>query len=89
VVWFVLSSHDPNKDYCYQNIFFLITNVSNNTTGATSRVGTAYPVGALGTTPDFCGVSVAQSLVFCVVFCISLFVFSEEHCISNDGSFIE
>ena len=29
-----------------------------------------------GTTPGFSGARVSQSLVFCVVFCISLFVFT-------------
>ena len=31
----------------------LIVSFSNNTTAATSREGTAYPVGSLGTTPGF------------------------------------
>ena len=42
--------------------------------GATCGAENAYPSGALEFTPDFSGVHVAQSLVFCVVFCISLFV---------------
>ena len=36
--------------------------------GATCREGTAYP------STVFCGVCVARSVVFCVVFCRSLFV---------------
>ena len=42
-------------------------------TGGTSGAGFAYPFGS----PNFivsCGVRVAQSLIFCVVFCRSLFV---------------
>ena len=42
-----------------------------NTTGATSRSGIAYPSGA---SIALCGVRVAPSLVFCVVFCRSLSV---------------
>ena len=41
-----------------------------NTTGATSGTGTAYPEFIF----SFCGVRVAQSLVFYVVFCVPLFV---------------
>ena len=44
-------------------------------TGTISGAGTAYTSGAPGFTPSFCGVRVARSLVFCVVFCRSLFVF--------------
>ena len=46
----------------------------NNTTGATSGAGTAYPSGTLEFTPVFSGVSAARSLVSCIVFCILLFV---------------
>jgi hypothetical protein len=42
--------------------------------GATCGAENTYPSGALEFTPDFSGVHVAQSFVFCVVFCISLFV---------------
>ena len=47
----------------------------NNTTGATCGVGTAYLSGVPEFTSGFSGVRVAQSLVFCVLFCLSLFVF--------------
>jgi len=40
----------------------------SNRTGATSGAGGAYPSGALVFTPDFSGVRVARSLLFCVVF---------------------
>jgi hypothetical protein len=42
--------------------------------GATSGTGTALPTGAPELTPVFSGVRVARSLVFCIVFCRSLFV---------------
>jgi uncharacterized membrane protein YbhN (UPF0104 family) len=46
-----------------------------NTTGATCGAGTAYPSGALESPhPVFSGVRVARSLVFCVLFCRSVFV---------------
>ena len=46
----------------------------SKTTSSISGARTAYPSGAHKLTPGFCGVRVAQSLVFCVVFCTSLFV---------------
>ena len=47
----------------------------SKTTGAGRGTGAAYPSGAHELIPDFSGVRVAQSLVFCVVFCISLSFF--------------
>jgi len=47
---------------------------SSNTVGVTSGAETAYPSGTLEFTPVFSGVDVSRSLVFCVVFCRSLFV---------------
>jgi len=44
-------------------------------TGATTGAGTVYPCGAPEFTYGFQWVRVARSLVFCVVFCGSLFVF--------------
>ena len=44
------------------------------TTGATSVAGTAYPSEEPKFSPDFSGVRVTRSLVFCVMFCTSLFV---------------
>jgi hypothetical protein len=46
----------------------------SNTTGATNGTGAAYPSGAPECTPCFIVVRAALSLVFCVVFCRSLFV---------------
>jgi hypothetical protein len=46
----------------------------SSTTGATFGAGTAYPSGVPEFIPCFCGVRVARSLVFCVMFCRSLFV---------------
>jgi hypothetical protein len=52
------------------------------TTGATSGAGTAYPSGVPEFTLRFIGVCVAQSLVFCLVFCILTFCpFSFGHCV--------
>ena len=47
---------------------------NSNTMGVTSGTGTVNPPGAPELIPDFNGVRVARSLVFCVVFCRSLFV---------------
>jgi len=47
---------------------------NSNTTGATSGAGTAYLSGASELTLGLCGVCVPRSLVFCDVFCSSLFV---------------
>jgi len=44
-------------------------------TGVTSGARPAYHSGAPEFTPVFSGVRVAHYLVFCVVFCQSLFVF--------------
>ena len=44
------------------------------TTGATSRARTTPPSGTPEFIPVFIGVRVTRSLVFCVVFCRSLFV---------------
>ena len=46
--------------------------MSSLTQIVTSGAGTANPA---GTSPVLSGVRVAQSLVFCVLFCRSLFVF--------------
>jgi hypothetical protein len=56
---------------CYIYVFFLN---KSNTTGTTSGAGTAYPSGAPDVASDFSAVRVNQYLVFCVVFCRSLFV---------------
>jgi hypothetical protein len=47
---------------------------NSNTKGNNSGAGTAYPSRTPEIIPGFCGVRVARSLVFCVVFCRSLFV---------------
>ena len=52
----------------------MLMSFNSNTEGNNSEAGTAYPSGTLESIPDFCGVPVARSLVFCVVFCRSLFV---------------
>ena len=60
------------------------------TTGATSGAGTAYPSGIPEFTLRFSGVRVAQSLVFCLVFCISTFCpFSFGQCVVCSSSICE
>ena len=58
------------------NLFFYVKCVvdSSNTMGVTRGEETAYPSGAPEFTPILSGVHVSRSLVFCVVFCRSLFV---------------
>ena len=58
------------------NLFFYVKCVvdSSNTMGVTRGAETAYPFGAPEFTPILSGVHVSRSLVFCVVFCRSLFV---------------
>ena len=46
----------------------------SNTKAATSRAGTAHSSGAHVSANDFCGILVALSLVFCVIFCRLLLV---------------
>jgi hypothetical protein len=56
----------------------------SNTTGVTCGAGTGYPSGIPDSIPGFIRVLVSRSLVFCVVFCRSLFAFcpfSLDHCI--------
>jgi hypothetical protein len=48
--------------------------IKSNTTGATCVTGTAFPSVAPEFTPGFSWIRVAQSLVFHVVYCRSLFV---------------
>ena len=64
------------KDFTVLSSFMTYDRVCNqgNTTGVTSGARTAYPSEAPEFTPGFSGVRVARSLVFCVVFCRSLFV---------------
>jgi len=52
----------------------MFASFKSNTTDAPSGTGTDYS-GVHDFTPVFCGVYVAQPLIFCVVFCTSLFVF--------------
>ena len=54
----------------------------SNLTGATRGEGTAHPSIIHESIPGFCSVRVVRSLVFCIVFCRSLFVlFSFGYCI--------
>ena len=62
-----------------------------NTTGATSRAGTAYPSGAPEFTPVFSGFPVTRSLALCVCFidhCLSFF-FWPLCCLSFDLRILE
>ena len=55
-------------------ISYTIQHANHNTAGATCGAGTAYSSGAPELTLGFSGVRVARSVVFCVMFCLSLFV---------------
>ena len=59
----------PHSWLIYNRVFN-----KSNTTGVTCGWGSPYPSGAPEFTPAFSGVRVTRSLVFCVVFCRSLFV---------------
>ena len=64
----------------------------SNTTGVTSRAETVHSSGAPDSPlPDFSGVRVGRSLVFCVMFCRSLFVLLSFlcHCIVCPSSILE
>ena len=52
----------------------------NNTTGVTRGAGTVTPSGVTEFTPAFSEACVARSLVFCLVFCRSLFVLLSFFC---------
>jgi hypothetical protein len=63
--------------------------LSNNTKDATSGTGNATTLPKHPSSPPVCRVvSIAQSLVFCVIFCLSFWSFWFDHCIvcpSNYG----
>jgi hypothetical protein len=52
----------------------MFVSFNSNTTGVTCGVETANPPGAHEFIPVFSEVPVARSLVFCIMFCRSLFV---------------
>ena len=52
----------------------MFLSVNSNTTGDTSGAGTAYSSGLSEFNQIVSGALVVQSLVFCIVFCRSLFV---------------
>ena len=54
-----------------QMMFVLL---NSNMKGATSGAGTAYTYGDIEFTTGYLGVRVTRTLVFCVMFCRSLFV---------------
>ena len=63
--------------YCFKFSCGFLQNVPeimSNTTGVTCGAGTAYPAEVLEFTTGFNGVPDVRYLVFCVVFCRSLFV---------------
>ena len=73
----------------------MLVSLNSNTTGVTSGADTSNPSGAPEFTPGFyfSWLRVAPSLVFCVVFCISLFVllcvfFWPLRCLSFDLLFL-
>ena len=59
--------------HCTCKTYHLVIN-QNNMTCITSGAGHAYPSGAAEFTPVFSGIRVSRSLVFCVVFCRSMFL---------------
>ena len=67
-----LSFFDPLR-YSLTFIYHRVC-IKSNTTGATCETGTTYPSGVSEFTIVFLGVRVARFLVFCVMFCRSLFV---------------
>ena len=86
-IYFVFRNHNP--DLSLFKTYHQVCNKSN-TTGAKCGAETAYPLRAPEFIPGFCRVCVAQSLVFCVVFCRSLFfpfaLFSFGHCVVYSSS---
>ena len=74
-----MSFHSNMIDWLVFNvqwaIFQLYSGRNSNMTGVTSGAGTVYPSDASEFTQVFCVVRVAQSLVFCVLFCGSLFTY--------------
>ena len=73
---FRLICHNHNLALSSFMTYHRVCNKSN-TTGATSEGGTAYHYRAPKFTPPpiFSGARVARSLVFCVMFCKSLFIY--------------
>jgi hypothetical protein len=63
-----------NKSLLWYFMTYTQTCNKSNTTDSTSWERTAYPSEVPVLKPVFSGICVAQSLVFCVVFCRSLFV---------------
>ena len=65
-----------NTYWCVKRFLYHMMLVAffGNTTDDTSRTGTVSPSGAYVFKPIISGVRVARSLVFCVVFCRSMFV---------------
>ena len=59
--------------------------VNSNTMGVTCGAGPAYPVAESKFTPDFSCVRVTRSLVFCVMFYRSMFVFLWSLCCLSVG----
>ena len=60
-----------------------------NTTGVTTGAGIAYPSGAPEFIPVFSGIRVTRSLVLYVCFvdrCLSLCIFSFDHCVVCSSS---
>jgi hypothetical protein len=68
---YFLRSH---QNFCTCKKFNWKISYKSNTTGAISHAGSSYPFGAPKFTQVVSGVYVAPSLVFCVMFCRSLFV---------------
>ena len=79
--WPWICSACRNHNPMLSSFITLSRYVWKDTTGSTSRAGTAYLSGEPHFTPVFCGVPVAQYLVFCKSLFALVSFFSFGHCI--------
>jgi hypothetical protein len=68
------TNHVTRSDLSWESPAYHTACNTSNTTGATCGTGNVYTSGVHSSCPVFSGVPVAGSLVFCVLFCSSLFV---------------
>ena len=79
--WPWICSACRNHNPMLSSFITLSRYVWKDTTGSTSRAGTAYLSGEPHFTPVFCGIPVAQYLVFCKSLFALVSFFSFGHCI--------
>jgi len=72
-IFFVCRNHNPVISSYVFLTYHRVCNKSN-TMGAICEAGTPYHSGGHEFTPGFWWVLVARSLLFCIMFCVSLFV---------------